>query len=223
MAKKTKTIPVFPAFPGHGVLTRDDEPTAAEAVVRADSTKDGLIIHMPGISPVTYPSKDLTVDQKTGRLTFTSAATRYRLRELREDDGVWLSKYKTLLPLPALGALVEPGTSGDQVASPDDSNNIQNETLDAFATEDSVYIVGVVYTNSAGRWVREGGDWLLLSGSDTTFSGDDLIVITVDPRKADQFLDMFDQNFVTVTDAERYEAEDLDRTSSKDDSSTSDQ
>lgn len=215
MAKKKKT-PVYPAFPGHGVLTRDDDTSDVQAVVKADSTDDGLIVHMPGISPVSFPSTDLTVDQKTGRLTFTSAATRYRLRELREDDGEWLSKYKTLLPLPALGALVGPETSGDQVASPDDNMNNPSETIDAFATEDSVYVVGVVYTNNAGRWVREGGDWLLLAGSDETFSGDEIIVIPIDPRKADQFLSMYDQNFITVTDAERYEAEDLDDSSDSD-------
>jgi hypothetical protein len=222
---KKKTVPVYPAFPGHGALTRDDKPQEAEAVLRADSTKDGLVIHFPKVSPVSYPSTDLTVDQKTGRLTFTSAATRYQLRELREDDGEWLSKYKTLLPLPALGALVEPGTSGDQVASPDDSMNNPSESIDAFATEDSVYIVGVVYTNTAGRWSRQGGDWILLAGSDTTFSDDDMMVIPIDPAKAGQFLDMYDQNHVTVTDAERYEAQDAYVPSDEDesDSSVSDQ
>lgn len=206
MAKNSKKVaPNFPAFPGNGVLTRTDQPGYAQAVTNADSTSDGIILGLPGYSPVTFPTTDLTQDQSTGRLNFTSANTPYGIRELREDDGQWLSKYKTLLPLPALGALVGPGFSGDQVADPDDDLDTPDESLDAFAMDDSAYIVGVLYTNNAGQYARQDGDWVLLSPDDDTFSDPDLSVIQIDPTKADQFLSMYDQNYISVADAEQYE------------------
>lgn len=207
MANK-KTIPVYPAFPGHGVLTRDDDTQFAEVVSRADTTPDGVIVQLPGKAPVNYATDEVTADQKTGRLAFTSTGTPFRIRELREDDGEWLSRYKTLLPLPALDALVEPGTTGDNVATPDITLTVADESLDAFASDDSVYVVGIVYTNSAGRYTRVDGDWVLLAGDDDTFEDDDLSVITLDPAKANQFLAMYDQNYVTVADAQRFEDSD---------------
>lgn len=214
MAKKQirKDVPSYPAFPSNGVLYRSDDPLYAQAVVRADAVEGGLDIYTPGASPVNYPSDDVSVDGNTGRLNFTSTGTPFGIRELREDDGSWLSRYKTLLPLPALGSLIgRVGDSGTMVtAGPTDPR----ETLDAFTTEDSPYVVGVLYTNTAGRWSREGGDWVPVSPDDPTFStGDsDLIVTPIDPDKADQFLNLFDQNYVTVSDAERFETTSNDST-----------
>lgn len=210
MAPKKKIAPDFPAFPGHGVLTRDDDPSYSEGVVRADSTAEGLVVRHPRLASVTYPTDNLTIDQKTGRLSFISSAAPYGIRELREDDGEWLSKFKTYLPLTALHGLIG-SDSGDEVADlSTDDLTAPDETLDAFATDGSPYIVGIVYTNTAGRWSREGGDWVLLGGDDDTFSSDndDLSVISIDPERADDFLNMYDQNYVTVTDAERFEAPD---------------
>jgi hypothetical protein len=206
MAKK-KIAPDYPAFPGHGVLTRDDDSSYAEAVRHATSTEEGLEVQHPRLSSVTYPTDNLTIDQKTGRLSFISSATPYGIRELREDDGAWLSKYKTLLPISALNGLIG-YDSGEDVANPEDDLTQPDESLDAFATDTSPYVVGVVYTNNAGRWSREGGDWVLLSPTDTTFDADedtDLTVITIDPDRADDFLRSYDQNYVSVNDAEKFE------------------
>lgn len=196
----------YPAFPGQGVLTRADNADYVQAVTNAVSTKDGLVVGMPGVSPVTFPTSDLTVDQTTGRLRFTSADTPYKIRELREDDGSWLSKYKTLLPLPSVGALIGSGFTGDyQMAAPNDDSSLGDETLDAFSTSDSPYIVGVLYTNAAGRYAREDGAWVLLAPDDDTFSDDDLATIQIDPDRADDFLDAYDQNYISVEDAAQYE------------------
>ena len=202
MANKTKAP--FPVFPGKGVLTRDDNPNYAKAVLSADSTPGGIIIAMPGISPVTYPTTDVTTDPDTDRISFISSQTPYRIRELREDDGSWLSNYQTFLPLTALEALMEPQKAGD-MATPDVNFDMPDESLDAFAYDDSVYVVGLLYTNGAGRWSRQDGVWVGLSPNDNTFEDPDMIVIEIDPTKANQFIAMYDQNYVTVTDAENYE------------------
>lgn len=197
-----KNLQVFPLFDQAGVLTRDDDPAFHQAVSGVYSTPDNLVVGMPGVSPVNFPSTNITVNGTTGRLGFISSDTPYRVRELREDDGEWLSRYKTLLPLEALEALVGPMETGEDVDN-EDNSGAPSESLDAYSLDDSVYIVGLVYTNTAGRWTRIDGDWVLMSPTDDTF--DDMVVTTIEPSKADQFIQLYDNNFVTVQDAEQYE------------------
>lgn len=184
----------YPAFPQPGVLTRDDDPNFAQGLLRADTQPGSVQVTFPGLSPVSFPTEKVSADQNTGRLSFVSSNTPYRIRALREDDGEWLSQYKTYLPIEALYAL----SSGVSVP----------EALDAYTMDDSVYVVGVVYTNAQGRWARIDGDWVLLSPTDDSFTN--MSAIHIDPAKADAFLDFYDQNFVTVTDAESYAAPDGD-------------
>lgn len=203
MAKKNSVPETYPAFPRAGVLTRDDQPEYAQALTRADSEKGLLRVSLAGLSPVTFPTESITADQNTGRLSFISSNTPYRIRELREDDGEWLSKYKTYLPIEALYALVSPTAPGDDLTSPRTAAlSGAPETLDAYSMDDSVYIVGVVYTNSQGRWSRIDGDWILLSPTDDSYAG--MSVTHIDPDQADTFLDFYDQNYVSITDAEKY-------------------
>lgn len=199
-----KKIPVIPVFTEPGVLTRDDDPKYHQAVSGVYATPNNLVVGMPGVEPVNFPSDNITVNGTTGRLSFISSDTPYRVRELREDDGEWLSKYKTLLPLEALGAIVGPMNKGDDVDTTSGPDPL-SESLDAFSLEDSVYVVGLVYTNNAGRWIRVDGDWVLMSPTDDTY--DDMVVTTIDPDRADEFVQMYDNNFVTVEDAEHYEAD----------------
>lgn len=206
MAKKKTTKP-YPIYPGYGVLTRDDAPNYTQAVTGVTQTDDTLSVSMPGLSPVIYPSTNITTDPNTGRLSFISSNTPYRVRELSEDDGSWLSSYKTFLPQTALEALMGPIDLGDAdpMATPDINLDMPPETLDAFAFDDSVYIVGLLYTNTSGRYSRQDGDWMLLSPDDDTFQNPQMVAIEINPPSANQFIQMYDQNYVTVTDAEQYE------------------
>ena len=116
------------------------------------------------------------------------------IRDLREEDGVWMSRYKISLPIEALEQLTR--QTGGTV----------NETLTAYALDDSAYLVGLSYTNDMGQWARINGDWVLLSPEDDTFS--DTIVLEINMDMSSEFLDLYDNNFVTVTDAEKYEVAD---------------
>lgn len=78
------------------------------------------------------------------------------------------------------------------------------ESLVAYALGDSAYIVGLVYSTDAGRFVRTDGDWIGLSSADTTFQ--DMEAIHIDPNKATDLISQYDKNFVTVSDAEQYES-----------------
>jgi len=206
MAKNN--IKPFPTFPGQGVLTRTDDPEFALPVREAWSIPGALRVSHPVVGDVEYKTGDVSIDGTTGRIAFTTDGAPYGIRELREDDGSWLSAYKTLLPLSALESLVGRVGSGETVANPEDDLNTPDETLDAYATDDSPYVVGVLYTNNAGRWARQGGDWVLLGANDTTFESDedtDFQVIPIDPDKADQFLNDYDQNYISVDDVSKYE------------------
>lgn len=182
----------------YGVLNKDDDLLFAEAVNDQIVTDYSVTLVKPGGEQIDFiqPTR-ISRDRATGRLSFESGGDSYTVRELREDDGQWISKYKTWLPIAALQTLI----NGDTV---EDLSQVE-ESIDAFALDDSPYVLGVVYTNNAGRWVRLNGDWVLLAPEDTTYSG--MGVINIDPERADEFLALYDDNFVTVQDAEAFEAE----------------
>lgn len=85
----------------------------------------------------------------------------------------------------------------------------QGETLEARAANDSAYIVGLLYNNDSGTWSRIDGDWVLLAPEDEAY--EDTVVIEIDPDKASDFIKMYDDNYITVTDAEQYELVDEDQ------------
>lgn len=78
------------------------------------------------------------------------------------------------------------------------------EMLSAFSDSDSPYVLGVVYETADGKWVRSGGQFLPIAGDDTTYDTMDRIII--DPAKSSDFLDLYDRNYVTVSDATGYES-----------------
>lgn len=180
----------FPVYPGVGALTRANDTTYARATRAAFSFDDGITISFADGTEEVFTSADVSVGKNTGRITFTAGDAQYRIRELRETDGLWLSKYKMPLPVEVLEQLTAEGETVE-------------ETLQAYALDDSAYILGVVYTSALGRWSRIEGDWVLLSPTDETFS--DMIVLDLDADQSTQFLDLYDRNFVTVTDAEKFE------------------
>lgn len=134
-------------------------------------------------------------DSVAATMEFESSGTRYRIRGFRETDGAWLSKYKTLLPVQALKGLT-PKTGEDEIVE-------RYENLTAYASDTSTYITGVVYTNDLGTWVRQDNDWVLLAPSDDSFEGAE--VYQISPDSADEFLELYDRNYVTTTDAAKYE------------------
>lgn len=180
----------FPVYPGVGALTRANDKTYARATRAAFSFDNGITITFADGTEEVFPSTDVSVGKSTGRITFTAGDAQYRIRELRETDGLWLSKYKMSLPVEALEQLTIKGGTVE-------------ETLQAFALDDSAYVVGVVYTSSLGRWSRIDGDWVLITPDDDTFSG--MVVMDLDPDQSTQFIDLYDRNFVSVTDAEKFE------------------
>lgn len=145
-----------------------------------------------GLGETTFSTEDLTRNRVTATMEFTSEGTQYRIRRPRETDGLWASQYKIILSLPALKGLVPEGDNMDVF-----------ENLVAYATDDSPYVVGLVYQNSLGSFVRESGDWVLLSADNDTY--EDASIFRIDPEGAKAFIDLYDRNHVSISDVQKYE------------------
>jgi hypothetical protein len=175
---------------GLAVLTT--EKGMPQLILDVMQTGDTLTITDTNGEATEFPTSNITVDDRTARIEFVSGDTTYRIRELRETDGSWLSIMRVDLPTEALRAFSSGG------------NMNPDETVDAYALEDSAYIVGLVYSNAVGRWSRVDGDWILLAPGDKTYDG--MSVFTIDPDRAQAYISLFDKNHVTITDTEQYES-----------------
>lgn len=189
----------YPVFPSLGILTEAGNPGSTRLILAAYGAEDQSSVEILNDTGNTeqHETTAITVDPVTARMGFVSDGKTFNIREPRENDGKWLSKFKVELPVEAIRAFAVRGENMDP-----------EETLDAFATDDSPYVVGVVYTNGVGRWSRVDSDWILLAADDDTF--DDMDVITIDPERSDEFLSLYDDNYVSITDAEQYESAESD-------------
>jgi hypothetical protein len=200
---------VYPLFNQPGVLagrTSDGE-VIVRGILFFGDMGDDMVAYHPDRSDTLYPlqREDLTVEQNTGRIRFSVNNTNYMVREFRESDGRYVSEYRTSLPTEALEKLMFSQMEGNRVANTGTAPtmDISPERLAAYAMDDSAYVLGLVYSVAGDRWVRIDDDWILMSPDDDTFS--DMVVINIDPVKADDFIKLYDRNFVTVTTASKYE------------------
>ena len=173
-----------------GVLTAPgQEPRFAAAILVSENEKELQIIGPDGVE--TMKVSRIDQDGTSARLVLSTNKSKYNWRPLREADGVWISQLHIPLPVEALPSIA----TGETVAT---------EVLSAYSSGDSPYVLGVTYETADGSWVRSGGQFLPISGDDTTYADMDRIVI--EPAKAKDFLDLYDRNYVTVSDAIGYEA-----------------
>lgn len=188
-------------FPGMGALTVSDGSKVATPIQSAFTEGDKLTVVLADNTERVFTPTSVSEERKTGRIIFSVDNVNYRIRELSEDDGYWMSKYKTFLPVTALRSIIKAKSKEQNVENT--INAEMAETMTAYATDDSVYIVGLVYANENGRWSRIGGDWMMMAEGSNPFM--DLISIEIDQNRADEFIKIYDENYVTVTDAETYE------------------
>lgn len=198
-----------PIFLRPSVFIVDGNADSARGVrtVYADEKNSTLLITFSDNSEEKFAVSDITQGSNTARMAFVSNGVRNTVRGLRETDGRWLSVLKTDLPLEALEEIINRG----------DAQMDTGETLEAFALEDSPYVVGLVLTNARGRWTRQDGDWMMLAPRDETFSADNMISISINPDRANDYIALYDSNFVSVTDTEQYESADSDTESGQSD------
>ena len=201
----SKNRPVF-LTPGVISALGDWDSLRATKVVYVLDGGSHVKIKFADNSEETFIVSDITQDDKTDRIAFVSDGVRYTVRSLREQDGQWLSALKTDLPVEALETIIRRG----------DKKMNTEEDLKAYALEDSPYIVGLVYTNRLGRWSRIDGDWVQLGSGDMTFEAENMLVLPINIEKAAEYMKLYDENFVSVTDTEQYESADSEGDSSAD-------
>lgn len=196
-------------FPSYGVLTGTGEGVRfSKPIFRATvNDSDELDVEGPGEPTKTYGVglEEITIDKNTGIINFSTGDMNYRIRELREEDGLWLSKYKTALPVAALNEILNREAKVSYMAYTPGQSLPQDETLHAVAFEGNNAVVGLIYNNDQGRWARVGGEWLLLTDQDADFE-DDTVAIEIAEDKADDFIDLFDKSFLMANEIEDYTA-----------------
>ncbi|QIG57820.1 hypothetical protein SEA_PAULODIABOLI_86 [Microbacterium phage PauloDiaboli] len=176
-----------------GVITAPGTAPVYAASLLTNEDETEVVLATPkGMEPLEVSRIDQ--DGSSGRLVLVTNKMKYNWRPIREADGVWISKHRIPLPIDAIPGIA---VSGDIV---------DTEMLSAFSDSDSPYVLGVVYETSEGKWVRSGGQFLPIAGDDTTYDTMDRIII--DPAKSSDFLDLYDRNYVTVSDAAGFESAD---------------
>lgn len=172
-----------------GAITAPGEsPVLAVALLTNDKQTEVQILTPTGVEIRKVVRID--EDANSDRLVLVTNKIKYNWRPLREADGIWLSRHHVPLPV---DALLTTATGGPMIT----------EILSAYSSGDSPYVLGTVYETGDGRWVRSGGTFLPMSPDDTTYADMDRIII--DPEKTKEFLDLYDRNYVTVSDAVAFE------------------
>lgn len=192
---------------GYGVLVRTlKENIDVRPITRVVRDADDVSVYQPADRTLSYtPVIPVSVDDKNGTIRFnTSDGSSYLVRDLRESDGQWLSRFRTSIPVDAIKGRIDLLEESAKMAAVANFVNVPEETLIAYAPEDSAYVVGLVYSNGLGSWIRIGGDWVLLGATDTTFQN--MYALNIDSEKADEYISLFDSNYITVSDTEGYES-----------------
>jgi hypothetical protein len=197
-----------------GVMTDPGNTPPVRAIKQINVTKNLSKLYATGVDGevLEFAVTELTQSSSTDRIKFVSDDVRYSVRELRDTDGIWLSALKAEVPVDALEILVDQG-----------DNNMNTEALLAYALDDSPYVVALVYTNAMGRWSRVDGTWVLLAADDSTFAGGNAISLPIEVSRAAEYIDLFDKNYVTVTDTENYESADTEEPTTPDDAQSDNQ
>lgn len=173
-----------------GVLTAPGtEPIFVSALMANEEESEIQYLGIDGVGSIKVARIDR--DPNSARLVLITKKIKYTWRPVREADGIWASDFRIPLPVEAIIDIA----TGDSV---------ETEILSAYSSGDSPYILGVTFETADGQWVRSGGTFLPMVADDTTYADMDRIVI--DPSRAKDFLDLYDKNYVTVSDATDYEA-----------------
>jgi hypothetical protein len=188
-------------YAGVGILERTDEVSEPFAIDYAILTKDDEVaVEYTDGSKESFPAKQGSIEPYTfGIVLFsTRDGGEYIIREVTDLDGSWISKYKIKLP---------PVTLKDLLTKPEVDFQMpyletEQESLIALVEPEDKGVVGVMYTNTFGAFVRINEMWVSISPSDTSFDG--LTTYDVKAETAEEFISTFDDSDVSFIDVEDY-------------------
>jgi hypothetical protein len=188
-------------YAGVGIIERVDEISEPQSIKYAVLlSEDELGVEYTDGAQESFPVKQGSIEPYTfGIVLFsTRDGGEYIIREVTDLDGSWISKYKIKLP---------PVTLKDLLTKPEVDFQMpyletEQESLIALVEPEDKGVVGVMYTNTFGAFVRINEMWVSISPSDTSFDG--LTTYDVKAETAEEFISTFDDSDVSFTDVEDY-------------------
>lgn len=143
----------------------------------------------------------------TGYASFLYEDVEYLIRELDQSDGLWMSRYKTELPIPVLQKMLITKSSRmigilSKTELPD--LPLEFEALYIYYRPDSERVSAIIYMSSYGVFTRNDADWQDVNLNIPELQ--DLTTEDVDPEKAEELINLYDENFgiMSVKVAKQY-------------------
>jgi hypothetical protein len=169
----------------------------------------GLYVVLPDADVYYFDIDEAKINPQgtSALIRFDSDDTNYLLRPVYNDDGEWMSKYKIELPTELLTQKVSLDAHdaiekylGVELGDPLEFF----EMLYAYYEENFPNIVAVTYISSLGTYTRVGASW---SPADLGASMyDNWSGVEIDPEKAQEFLNKYDELGGSVSVEEAFEA-----------------
>lgn len=188
-------------YAGVGVLERTDQVMDPEPIDYAALTDDDniAVVYTDG-SQESFPVKQGSIEPYTyGIVLFSTVdGAEYAIRDVTDLDGSWISEFKIELP---------PITLKDLLTNPEVNFQMpylenENEKLIAFAAPDGEDVISVMYLNNYGAFLRINESWVSVAPDDTSVEGAE--AYNVKPETAQEFIDMFDKDNVSVEEAKDF-------------------
>jgi hypothetical protein len=191
---------LVPVMGGLGVLEIGQEENLPflGAYFDQDEEYSGLyvILSQEGVTYYEITLEQLESLGFTGGFIFLVDGVSHVLRKVQTADGLWMSKYKTELPLEVLSRMVI-DSSGDtivelvDIAIPDDLPEF--EAIYAYYDEEIASLISLVYMSSYGIYSRVDAEWEPEDISVPSYQS--LATIEISPEKADELIQMFDSRY----------------------------
>ena len=206
---------LIPMLDTMGVLeTLGEEPTTKTAILGAYFDEDpefsGLYV-LPSKGEIKFFEIALSDIESVGLsedIAFDADGTSYVVRNLQGSDGEWLSAIKTELPVEVLYKIVissSNDTIGELVGVELTEELPSFESLYIYYDETLNSVVSLVYLSGYGTYARLDASWT--NGDISSPLYQSLETIEIDPGRADEFINNFDDAFglLSVEEAMKYE------------------
>lgn len=155
-----------------------------------------IISAVNGVIYFDVPLDKVDVLGLTGFLMFIFEEDEYLLRKLQTADGLWMSSYKTELPIEVLHRMVISSSSDTieelvDIELPEDLPEF--EAIYVYYDETTLSVVSLVYMSSYGIYAKANANWVPEDISVPSYQH--LSTVEIDPDKADELIEMFDEKF----------------------------
>lgn len=190
MQESKKTI-----FAQPGVLVNTTGTPAPLGVTKVELVgKDKVVVTTAKDGVKTFSTELITASRNTDTIKFVSEDTGYLIRPTREADGIWLSSIHIELPVNVVDDII---LRGDLT---------MEEHLIAYTIDDAPYVIALVFAYGGLTWLRVDGEWVQRSSNDDSLDADNIEGIIIDPLRAQEFIELYDENYVSISDASQFES-----------------